>query len=157
MGLKILSRTAGNSDECRGLRYMRHRLMLGRAPRNSGRGRLAPNQLSARIRPNSLRRIDGIRRPPAAISSERKRKESRTCIHRICARPPSNYLISITLYPIHHWTRGCRVGCPARKTLLDRYRRRQEYDSKRCPQRPAHFVPWLRYRVKTNISPPTLT
>lgn len=34
-----------------------------------------------------------------AISQERKRKNSRTCVHRICTRPPSNYLISINSLP----------------------------------------------------------
>jgi hypothetical protein len=53
-----------------------------------------PTQLRATPRQNTLWKIDSIWRLVAAISCERKRKNSGTCVHRICTRPPPNYLIS---------------------------------------------------------------
>jgi hypothetical protein len=43
--------------------------------------------------------IGTARRSPRPISRERKRKNSRTCVHRICTRPSSNYLISKNSLP----------------------------------------------------------
>lgn len=73
--------------------------------------RISPTQLRARSRPNPLCRNDGRGRPPAAISREPKRKNSRTCVHRICTRSSSNYLIFINSLANPSWDRLTPPTC----------------------------------------------